>query len=109
MKLIRKIHDNKISNVIIPALAVLFVFSLSFHTHSFGENTTTSFDSHAECSHSVEDCSACLLQGNLQVPKIGYINDNKDLGLCITYTSNKLVVPNSFVNIDRPSRAPPIV
>ena len=109
MKLIRKIQEHRISRFFIPALAVLFVFSLSFHNHEFGDHTCSSFDSHTSSSHSAEDCSACLLQGNLQVPEIEYFNNDKDLGLYITYTSIDLVVPESFAVLDTPSRAPPSV
>ena len=108
MKLIRKIQENKISGFFIPALAVLFVFSLSFHNHAFGEYENISFDSHTHSSHSVEDCSACLLHGKLEVPKVEFSFNNNEIGLHITYFVIDQITPDSFGIIDQPSRAPPI-
>lgn len=107
MKLIREIQSRDLSKLLMPAIAVLFVFSLSFHNHAFGDHADIGIDSHTSANHSAEDCSACLLQGNLQVPQIEYSFDNNHLGQLITYTSIDLVVPNSFLNFYKPSRAPP--
>ncbi len=109
MRLIRNIQRNKLSRFFIPALAVLFVFSLSFHNHAFGEHDTHGLDSHPSASHSIEDCSACLLQGNLQAPKIEYSFNNNNLSQSIIYISIDFIVPHSFLNLDKPSRAPPSV
>ncbi len=108
MKLIRKIQEIKISRFFIPAIAVLFVFSLSFHNHALGEHADTSFDSHHSSSHSAEDCSACLLQGKIEVPKVEYSFNNNEIGLHISYFVIDQIVPDSFGIIDQPSRAPPI-
>jgi len=109
MKLIRDIQNNQISKFFTPAIAILFVFSLSLHNHTLSGASTHGFDSHATASHSVEDCSACLLHGNLQVPETGYsFNINSDLGLLIAFISTDFIVPHSFLNLDKPSRAPPI-
>lgn len=108
MKLIRKIQDNRISRLFIPALAVLFVFSLSFHNHALGECTDTGYGSHSSSSHSVEDCSACLLQGKLEVPKVEFSINNNEICLHITYFIVDQIVPDTYGIIDQPSRAPPI-
>jgi len=109
MKKIRKLQNNRYSRFFFPALAVLFVFSLSFHNHSFSSSTTSGLDSHSSASHSIEDCSACLLQGNLQPPETGFSYNNKDLGLLIETISIDFIVTDSFLNLDKPSRAPPSV
>ena len=109
MKLIRNIQDNKISRLTMPLLAALFVFSLSFHNHAFGENTAISIDSHCTHSHSADDCSACLLQGNLQVPKIELYVDNNFLSIQVAYFNLDLVITDSLITLDHPSRAPPTV
>jgi len=109
MRLIRDIQNNGFSRFFIPALAVLFVFSLSFHNHSISGSITDGVDSHSTASHSVEDCSACLLQGNLQAPETGYsFNNNNNLSQTIDFISIDFLVPNSFLILDKPSRAPPI-
>lgn len=109
MKKIRDLQNNAFSRLFIPALAVLFVFSLSFHNHSFSTTTTHGLDSHSSASHSIEDCSACLLQGNLQRPETGFSFNNNKLGLLLTTISIDFIVTDSFLNIDKPSRAPPSV
>jgi len=109
MRLIRDMHNNTFSRFFIPALAILFVFSLSLHNHTLSGASTYGVDSHSTPSHSVEDCSACLLQGNLQVPETGYsFNINNYLGQLIAFISTDFIVPHSFLNLDKPSRAPPI-
>jgi len=109
MRIIRDIQNNGLSRFFIPALAVLFVFSLSFHNHSISGSITDNVDSHATASHSVKDCSACLLQGNLQVPVTGYSFNNNKLGQLTAFINIDFIVPHSFLNFDKPSRAPPTV
>ncbi|MGB2692757.1 MAG: hypothetical protein WBC96_09710, partial [Thermodesulfobacteriota bacterium] len=87
MKKIRDLQNNAFSRLFIPALAVLFVFSLTFHNHSFSSTTTDGLDSHSSEKHSIEDCSACLLQGNLQPPETGFSFNNNKLGLLLTTIS----------------------
>jgi len=108
MKKIRDLQNNAFSRFFIPALAVFFVFSLSFHNHSFSGSNTDGVNSHSTTSNSVEDCSACLLQGNLQVPETGFSLSNiSKLDQLITFIRIDFVVPHSFLNLDTPSRAPP--
>ena len=109
MKIIRDILNRNISRYFIPALAVLFVFSLSFHNHGIGDSTDFAVDSHTSASHSVEDCSACLLQGNLQVPEIDIFFNANNIGQFILFISIDFAVPHSFVDLNKPSRAPPTV
>ncbi|MEX0999891.1 MAG: hypothetical protein WD000_08035 [Thermodesulfobacteriota bacterium] len=109
MKLIRDIQNTNISRFFIPALLVLFVFSLSFHNHGIGDSIDFGVDSHASASHSVEDCSACLLQRNLQVPKTEIFFNASKFGQLINCISIDFTVPHSFVDLNKPSRAPPIV
>jgi len=107
MNLIRDIQNKEFSRFLIPALAVLFIFSLSIHNHGIGESVNLSIDSHSSSSHSVEDCSACLLQGNLQVPETGFAFNTGSFGLLVAYICNDFTVPHTFVDLNRPSRAPP--
>ena len=109
MKLIRNLQKNNLSRLFLPALAVLFVFSLSFHNHGIGEHPHYSFESQSHANHSLEDCSACLLQGSLQIPQAAKYFDTSYLGHIIATLSIDLVVPNSYLNIDKPSRAPPTI
>ena len=109
MRLLRKINKNRLSSFFIPALAVLFVFSLSFHNHTFASSITHNMDSQSTTGHSVEDCSACLLQGNLQVPEIEYSFNSDKLGELIAFIDTDFLIPSSFLNLEKPSRSPPIV
>ena len=95
--------------MMLPALAVLFVFSLSLHNHGIGEHSHDSFESQSHANHSLEDCSACLLQGSLQIPQAVNYFDNNNLGLIIATISIDFVVPYSSLNTDEPSRAPPTI
>ncbi|GJM16940.1 MAG: hypothetical protein DHS20C13_22670 [Thermodesulfobacteriota bacterium] len=109
MKKIRDLQNNAISRFFLPALAVLFVFSLSFHNHGIGDSIDLAVDSHSSASHSAEDCSACLLQGNLQVPKTEISFNASNFGQLIAYIGIDFTVPHSFVDLNKPSRAPPTV
>lgn len=109
MKLIRDIQNNNLSRYLIPAIAVIFLFSLSFHNHGFADLTSSSIDSHTSVTHSIEDCSACLLQGNLQVPKTGFSINPNNFGQLIAYRSIDHSIPHTFVDLSKPSRAPPTV
>lgn len=109
MKLIRDIQNRDLSKLFIPAIAALFVFSLSFHNHAFGDHADIGINSHSSVGHSVEDCSACLLQGNLQAPKAEYSFNDNNLSQSIIYINIDFIVPHSFLNLDKPSRAPPSV
>jgi len=100
-------QKKDLSRLLIPAIAVLFIFSLSIHNHGIGASANLSIDSHSSSSHSVEDCSACLLQGNLQVPETEFAFSTGNFGLLIAYISNDFTVPHSFVDLNKPSRAPP--
>ena len=107
MKLIRDIQKNEYSRYFIPALVVLFVFSLSFHNHAIGQKVDISVDSHDYSSRSVDDCSACLLQGNLKAPESGFSLNNYYLGQIVSTISTELEVPNSNYYLVTHSRAPP--
>jgi len=109
MKLLREISKNRLSGFFIPALAVLFVFSLSFHNHAIFGSPTHNLDSNPTAGHSVEDCSACLLQGNLQVPETGYLYNGNKLGELVAFVNLDFIIPSSFLNLDKPSRSPPTI
>ena len=108
MKLIKDLKKRNISRLFYPALAVLFVFSLSFHNHAFGDHEGSGYDSHHSCSHSAEDCSACMLHGKLEAPKVEFSSNNNKIALHITYFVVDQIVPNAYGIFDQPSRAPPI-
>ncbi len=109
MNLFRDMQKKELSRFLIPALAVLFIFSLSIHNHGIGESANLSIDSHSSSGHSVDDCSACLLQGNLQVPETGFAFNTAGFGLLTAYICKDFTVPHSFVDLNKPSRAPPIL
>jgi hypothetical protein len=109
MRISREINKNRLSSFFIPALAVLFVFSLSLHNHTISGSITNNLDSNSTQSYSIEDCSACLLQGNLQVPEIEYSFNNNQLGQLIAFISIDFIVPASYLNLDKPSRSPPTI
>jgi len=109
MRLFRKINKNSIYKFCIPALAVLFVFSLSIHNHSIAGSSATNLDTNPAQSHSIEDCSACWLQKNLQVPQIEYSFNGDKLGELIAFIDTEFLIPTSFLNLDKPSRSPPTV
>jgi len=109
MRLLREINKNRLSGFFIPALAVLFVFSLSFHNHAISGSPTHNLDSNSTAGHSVEDCSACLLQGNLQVPETGYSYNGNKLGELIAFVNLDFIIPSSLLDLDKPSRSPPII
>ena len=107
MKLIRAIQKKQTSGFFLPALAILFVFALSFHNHALVGSNALALDSNTTSGHSIEDCSACLLQGNLQVPETGHPFNIYNLGQIIGVITAEYIVPNTFINSDKSSRAPP--
>jgi len=107
MKLIRAMQKKQTSRYFLPALAILFVFALSFHNHALVGSNALALDSNTSSGHFIEDCSACILQGNLQVPETGHTFKNYILGQIIGVITAEYTVPNSFINSDKSSRAPP--
>ena len=98
MKLIRTIQKKQTSRFFLPALAILFVFALSLHNHALVGSNSLALDSNTYSGHSIEDCSACILQGNLQVPETGHTFKNYILGQIIGVITAEYTVPNSFIN-----------
>jgi len=109
MNLIRDIQKKDLSRFLIPALAVLFIFSLSIHNHGIGESANLSIDSHSSSGHSVEDCSACLLQGNLQLPETGLEVNADNFGQLMAIVITDITFKHTFIDPNKPSRAPPII
>lgn len=107
MNFIRDMQKKDLSRFLIPALAALFIFSLSIHNHGIGESLNLSIDSHSTNSHSVEDCSACLLQGNLQLPEMGLFVDAYNFGRLLAIVIRDFTFKHTFIDLNKPSRAPP--
>ena len=108
MKFIRSIQQKEHFRFLLPALAVIFVLALSFHNHSLAGSNSLGIDSDNSVNHSTEKCSACLLQGNLQLPEAVHSTKSFNLGPVIAVVKTEYIVPRSFISSGRPSRAPPI-
>lgn len=112
MKIFRENIFKVPSRILLPMLAVIFVISISFHNHSIGIDTGSVIEISAaapDTHHSVEDCSACLLQGNVKLPDMGAVF-NTPIPLIITsLEENDFLITSSFLQLNKPSRSPPTV
>jgi len=112
MNIIRELSNKKESKLFVPVLAVLFVLSLSFHNHTFslyaGPSVEIS-DLHTESLHSVTDCSACLLQGNFELPDTGAAFNLPLSGPLTLLEEIDFLLPSSYLKLKKPSRSPPVI
>ena len=112
MKIVRENIMIGPSRLLLPMLAVIFVISISFHNHAIGMDSGSVIeisDAAPDTHHSVEDCSACLLQGNVKLPDIGSVF-NAPIPLIITsLEENDFLIPSSFLQLNKPSRSPPVI
>lgn len=108
MKIARLIGKNRISGALAAALALVFVLSLSVHNHyfSFGGGGRIS-QSGEHYGHSAESCSACRLQGNIELPDRD-VSPVYVISLTyIVYESSEPLVPASYLSLEKPTRSPP--
>ena len=112
MKFVRDRILNGPGSLMLPILALVFVLSISFHNHGIAQESghvTQISDTGHDLHHSVEDCSACLLQGNVKLPDLGAGPDSPIPLVVSVLKETEDLVPPSFLKRDKPSRSPPIV
>lgn len=112
MKPLEAIRNLAVSRYLMPVLGVLFVFSLSVHSHKISINpealAKVAGASH-EAGHSVEMCSACILHGNIKLASAFPAFNPIDPGLSISYNENELLTAYSLFLNSRTSRSPPAI
>ncbi|OGE23512.1 MAG: hypothetical protein A3J42_01665 [Candidatus Dadabacteria bacterium RIFCSPHIGHO2_12_FULL_53_21] len=112
MKPVRAIYKSKISKFLIPLLGVLFVFSVSVHSHriSFCPDSLVKISGTSqEAGHSVEGCSACLLHGSIKLASASAVFSPMDPGQSISYKETIYLTPHSFLLQNKLSRSPPAI
>ena len=112
MKPIREINKSAVSKFFIAFLASLFVFSVSIHTHKISVSPDASVfisDSIPAANHSTEDCSACLIHGNIKLSGANSVIELIDSGLAINFIESGLLIPDSYLKLNKPSRSPPTI
>ncbi len=112
MKIVRENITKGPLRLLLPILAVIFVISISSHNHAIGIDSGSIIeisDAAPDTHHSIEDCSACLLQGNVKLPDMGTVF-NTPIPLIITsLEETEFLIPSSFLQLNKPSRSPPTV
>ena len=112
MKIVRENLMVGPSRLLLPVLAAVFVISISLHNHAIGidaGSVVNISDAAPDTHHSVEDCSACLLQGSVKLPDMGSAY-NAPIPLIITsLEETQFLIPSSFLQLNKPSRSPPVL
>ncbi|MGH7850751.1 MAG: hypothetical protein ACREOP_10665 [Thermodesulfobacteriota bacterium] len=112
MKQDRAICKTSASRFLMPLLGVLFVFSVSLHTHniSFSPDSLAKITGASQVAgHSVERCSACRLHGNIKFSAAVSVSSLIAPGQSISYKETIFLTPYSFLLQNKPSRSPPAV
>ena len=112
MKPLAEIRKSKLSSYMMPLLGVLFVFSLSIHTHKISispDALSKIAGGSQEAGHSVEMCSACILHGSIRLATACPVFKPIDPGLSISYNENELLAAYSLFLNSKTSRSPPAV
>ncbi len=106
---VTKAKRQRINAFFTAALALVFVLSLSVHNHGFapdgGERITKSAE---HSSHSIEQCSACRLHGNMELPERDALPVLIDSPVLISFSTDASLVPASFLTLYKPTRSPPL-
>lgn len=74
MKPLKAMRRSRASKYLMPLLGVLFVFSVSIHSHKISfipDSLAKITGASREAGHSVEMCSACRLHGNIKLASAG--------------------------------------
>jgi len=111
MKTAKESIMNWSSRILIPLLAVIFVISISFHNHAIGISPGSAIkisDSGPGTLHSVGNCSACLLQGNIKLQDTGTEFDTPVPLIITSLEEADVQIPSSFLQLNGPSRSPPV-
>ncbi len=100
------------ARLLLPMLAVIFVISISLHNHAIGIDSGSVIelsDAAPDTHHSVQDCSACLLQGNVKLPDMGAVFIAPIPLIITSLEETEFLIPSSFLQLNKPSRSPPTV
>ena len=102
-------NRRRVNAFFAAAFALVFVLSLSVHNHGFGPDSgvhiTKSVD-HLE--HSIEQCSPCMLHGNLDLPERDALPVLIDSPVLISFSTDVPLVPASFLTLYKSTRSPPL-
>ena len=112
MKTLRELNKNGPSKLFLPLLAVIFVISLSLHNHAISIYSGSSIeisDSDWDSTHSLTDCSACLLQGSIKLRDTGTAFNLPGSGLITSLEEIDFSIPSSYLILNKPSRSPPVI
>lgn len=106
---VTKANRQRINAFFTAALALVFVLSLSVHNHGFapdgGERVTKSAE---HSGHSIEQCSACRLHGNMELLARDALPVLIDSPVLISFSTHAPLVPASFLTLYKPTRSPPL-
>jgi len=112
MKPLKAMRRSRASKYLMPLLGVLFVFSVSIHSHkiNFIPDSLAKITGASQIAgHSVEMCSACLLHGNIKLASAGPVFSPADPGQEVRYKENEHLTPHLFLLNNKPSRSPPAI
>lgn len=105
---VTKAKTKRVSAFFAAAFALVFVLSLSVHNHGFGPETGVRITKSAgHMGHSVEQCSACRLHGNLELPERENLPVLIDSPVLISFSTDVPLVPASFLTLYKSTRSPP--
>ena len=106
---VTKANRQRINAFFTAALALVFVLSLSVHNHGFAPDGGERITKSAEHSgHSIEQCSACRLHGNMELPARDALPALIDSPVLISFSTDALLVPASFLTLYKSTRSPPL-
>ncbi len=110
MKPLVAMRRSRASKYLMPLLGVLFVFSVSIHSHklSFIPDSPVKVTGASQgAGHSVEMCSACLLHGGIKLASVYPAFNPIDPGQEVRYKENEYLTPHYFLLKNTLSRSPP--
>jgi len=104
-----KAKTKRVSTFFAAALAIVFVLSLSVHNHGFAADSGVRITKSADhLGHSVEQCSACRLHGNLELPERENLPVLIDSPVLISFSTDVPLIPASFLTLYKSTRSPPL-
>ena len=104
-----KVNRQRVNAIFAAAFALVFVLSLSVHNHGFGPDGGVRITKSAgHPGHSVEQCSACRLHGNLELPERDALPVLVDSPVLISFGTDVPLVPASFLTLFKSTRSPPL-
>ena len=112
MKPLESMRRSRASKYLMPLLGVLFVFSVSIHSHKISfipDSPVKITGASQEAGHSVEMCSACLLHGSIKLASVCPVFNPIDPGQEVRYKENEYLTPHYFLLKNKLSRSPPAI